>query len=75
MKSEKRIEKKERKNKNTNEIRIKKIHNEEINQGIFEASSRKLEERGRRNEDRKIGIRKKGRRNREGERGTRKQKK
>ena len=40
MKSEKRIEKIERKNENTNEIRIKKMHNEEINQGIFEASSK-----------------------------------
>ena len=40
MKSEKRIEKIEMKNKNTNEIRIKKMHNEEINQGIIEASSK-----------------------------------
>ena len=40
MKNEKRIKKIERKNNNTNEIRIKKIHNEEINQGIFEASSK-----------------------------------
>ena len=40
MKSEKRIEKIERENENTNEIRIKKIHNEEINQRIIEASSK-----------------------------------
>ena len=40
MKSEKRIEKIERENENTNKTRIKKIHNEEINQGIIEASSK-----------------------------------
>ena len=49
MKSEKRIEKKERKNKNTNEIRIKKIHNEEINQGIIEATSKQIQEKYKKN--------------------------
>ena len=45
MKNEERIEKIVRKNKNTNKIRIKKIHNEEINQGIFEASSKQIQEK------------------------------
>ena len=49
MKNEKRIEKIVRKNKNTNEIRIKKIHNEEINQGIIEASSKQIQEKYKKN--------------------------
>ena len=51
MKNEKRIKKIERKSENTNEIRIRKIHNEEINQGIIEASSKQIQERYNKGEE------------------------